>query len=164
MNFKITDNRTAVVSALESAVEKSLEEIGLRAMGYAIMNAPAGTPESTGIVKYKGGSLRNSITYKVVENSVHVGTNITSKVQHYDKDGNKLGETKEPYGLYVELGTGVYADNNQGRKSPWVWTDKNGKRHWTKGIKPTHFLRNSISEHMDEYKKIVEDGLKNIGR
>ena len=152
MNFKITDNRTAVISALESAVGKTLEEIGMRAMGYAIMNAPVGTPESTGIVKYSGGSLRNSINYKVVENSVHVGTNITS------------GETNEPYGLYVELGTGVYADNGQGRKSPWIWTDKNGKKHWTKGIKPTHFLRNSISEHMEEYRKVVIDGLKNIGR
>lgn len=152
MNFKITDNRTAVVSALESAVGKTLEEIGMRAMGYAIMNAPVGTPESTGIVEYKGGSLRSSINYKVVENSVHVGTNITS------------GETNEPYGLYVELGTGVYADNGQGRKSPWIWTDKNGKKHWTKGIKPTHFLRNSISEHLDEYRKVVIDGLKNIGR
>ncbi|MDE6780861.1 MAG: hypothetical protein K2J40_05310 [Ruminococcus sp.] len=148
MNFKITDNRTAVVSALESAVGKTLEEIGMRAMGYAVMNAPVGTPESTGIVGYRGSSLKNSINYKVVENSVHVGTNITS------------GETNEPYGLYVELGTGVYADNGQGRKSPWIWTDKNGKKHWTKGIKPTHFLRNSISEHLDEYRKVVIDGLK----
>ena len=160
MNFKITDNRTAIVSAVESAVGKTLEEIGLRAMGYAIMNAPAGTPESTGIIGYKGGSLRQSIDYKIVENAVHIGTNITSKVSHYDKDGNKTGETDEPYGLYVELGTGVYADNGQGRKNPWLWTDKNGKKHWTKGIKPTHFLRNSISEHMDEYKQIVIDGLK----
>ncbi|MDE6678321.1 MAG: hypothetical protein K2K02_04700 [Ruminococcus sp.] len=162
MKFKVIDNRTAIISALESAVENTLEEIGMRAEDYAIMNAPVGTPASTGIEHYRGGSLRNSITHKVVENSVHIGTNITSKVSHYDSDGNKLGDTDEPYGLYVELGTGVYADNNKGRKSPWVWTDKNGKKHWTKGIKPTHFLRNSISKHMNEYKQIVVDGLKNI--
>lgn len=162
MNFKVTDNRNAIISALESAVENTLEEIGLRAEGYAVMNAPVGTPESTGIEQYRGGSLRNSITHKVVGNSVHIGTNIKSKVKHYDNEGNVTGETDEPYGLYVEMGTGIYADNNQGRKSPWMWTDKWGEKHWTKGIRPTHFLRNSISEHLDEYQKVIERNMKNL--
>lgn len=164
MNFKVEkiDNRSSIISALETSTEKILEEIGQKAQAYAVMNAPVGTPASTGVERYRGGSLKNSITHKIVENSVHIGTNITAEVQHYDNDGNKLNVTNEPYGLFVELGTGIYADDGQGRKSPWAYQDKNGKWHNTKGIKPKHFLRNAISEHMDEYKQIVADGLKDI--
>lgn len=159
-DIKFTDNSGLVLSALESAVENSLEEIGLRGEGYAVQNAPVGTPESTQIKHYKGGSLKNSITHKVVGNTVHIGTNITSVVKHYDTEGNRLADTKEPYAIYVELGTGKYATNKDGRKSPWMWIDHWGERHWTEGIQPTHFLRDSIANHQKEYINAIKNNLK----
>lgn len=146
-DIKFTDNSRVILSQLDNAVGLALEEIGLRGEGYAVQNAPVGTPESTGIQHYQGGSLKNSITHKVVGNSVHIGTNIKS-------------ENGFPYGIAVELGTGIYADDGKGRKSPWAWEDKNGEWHWTKGIKATHFLRNAIYKHRNEFRNVIQSRLK----
>jgi hypothetical protein len=62
---------------------------------------------------------------------------------------------------YVELGTGIHADGGKGRKTPWVWIDKNGKPHKTYGMKPRHFLKKAVQDHQREYKAIIEKNLKN---
>ena len=65
--------------------------------------------------------------------------------------------------IYLEYGTGIFAEGGNGRQSPWVWKDKNGDYHYTHGIKPTHFMRNALSkpEHIEKFKEIYEDKLKN---
>ncbi len=146
-DIKFTDNSGLVLSALESAVGNSLEEIGLRGEGYAVQNAPVGTTRSTGVDYYEGGFLKESITHKVVGDTVHIGTNIKSRAGF-------------PYGVAVELGTGIYATDGSGRKNPWKWKDENGEWHWTKGIQPTHFLRNAISKHQQEYINAIKNNLK----
>ncbi len=145
--IKFTDNSGLVLSALDNAVGLAAEEIGLRGEGHAAGNAPVGTPESTGIQHYKGGSLKNSITHKAVGNTVYIGTNIKA-------------ENGFPYGIAVELGTGIYATDKNGRKSPWAWKDKNGDWHWTKGIKPTHFLKNAMTKHKKEYMNVIKNKMK----
>lgn len=141
-NFAFTDNSQQVLDALEGSVNVALEEIGIRAEGYAKVLTPVGTPESTGVEGYHGGTLRNSIAHKVVGEEVYIGTNLD-------------------YAPYVELGTGIYASDGTGRKNPWVWKDKNGKFHWTRGMKPQHMLKKAASEHTEEYKKVIEKHLKN---
>lgn len=137
-----TDNSELILAALENAANAALEEIGIRAEGYAKVLTPVGTPESTGVEGYHGGTLRNSITHKVNGDDVYIGTNLD-------------------YAPYVELGTGIYASDGTGRKNPWVWTDKNGKKHWTKGMKPNHMLKKAAADHTDEYKNVIEKHLKN---
>ena len=62
----------------------------------------------------------------------------------------------------VELGTGVYASDGQGRKdTPWVYQDSEGKHHSTGGIMPVHFLKKAATEHGDEYKELMEKSMKN---
>lgn len=141
-NFAFTDNSQQVLDALENAANVALEEIGLRAEGYAALLTPVGTPESTGVMGYQGGTLRKSITHKVVGDEVYIGTNVD-------------------YAPYVEYGTGIYASDGTGRKNPWVWIDKNGKGHYTRGMKPNHMLKKAASEHTEEYKKVIEKHLKN---
>ncbi len=133
------DNTSEILAEIRQKIDTALEEIGQRAVGYARENAPVGTPESTGIEKYHSNMLRQSITYKVIDDIVYIGTNLTSN--------------GTPYPVYVEFGTGKFAIN--GRKTPWVWVDKNGKGHYTHGIKPTHFLRNAIDEHKSEYINVI---------
>ena len=101
-------------------------------------------------VGYVSSGLRQSITHKVVAGEVFIGTN------------NKA-PNGAPYPLYVELGTGIYAANGDGRKSPWTWFDKNGKAHFTHGMKPHHMFRDAISDHKEEYKKTVLKYLKGNG-
>lgn len=39
--------------------------------------------------------------------------------------------------IWEEFGTGIYALNGDGRKTPWIYTDENGKTHRTSGKKGT---------------------------
>lgn len=71
---------------IRAATRRALETIGLLAEGYAKDKCPVGTPESTGIPGYVGGTLRNSITHEVDGDSVYIGTNVE-------------------YAPYVEMGT-----------------------------------------------------------
>lgn len=136
-----TDNSQQIKAGMEDAVLKALEECGLAAEGYAKELCPVGTPESTGIPGYIGGTLRNSITHVVdgQERAVYIGSNVE-------------------YAAYVELGTGIYADG--GRKTPWVYQDEEGNWHKTSGQKPQPYLKPAITDHRDEYKRIIEDNLK----
>ena len=71
------DNALAIVNAIDQALARALEEVGLVAEGYAKKACPVDT-----------GRLRNSITHQVrpSEKSVYIGTNVE-------------------YAPYVELGT-----------------------------------------------------------
>lgn len=73
----VADNTEQVASAITSALEAALEEIGLVAEGYAKKLCPVDT-----------GRLRNSITHAISpdEKATYIGTNVE-------------------YGPYVELGT-----------------------------------------------------------
>lgn len=75
-----------IKSDMIKAKDAVLEEIGLKAESYAKALCPVGTPESTGIPGYKGGTLRNSITHTRDKDSAYIGTNVE-------------------YAPYVELGT-----------------------------------------------------------
>ncbi len=159
LDLKFTDNSGLVLSQLDDAVGLALEEVGLRAESHAVGNAPVGTPKSTGIKHYKGGSLKESIKHKVVGNTVFIGTNIKAKRKVKDENGEEK-EIKEPYAVYVELGTGIHYEGEGGRHTAWSFTDKNGVVHHIKGMKPTHFLRNAMTKHKKEYMNAIKNKLK----
>ena len=147
--IKLNDLSGEVLANLEDEIAAASEAVGLAMEAHVKEGAPVGTPTSTSIQNYHGGSMRKSITHKVIGNTVFVGTNMKAP-------------NGAPYPIYVELGTGIYADGGKGRQSPWVWCDKNGKFHYTHGIKPTHFMKNALSraDHIQEYKEIYEKQLK----
>lgn len=130
MDIHITDNSGEVLKALEQKMAAALEAIGITAEGHAKALTPVDT-----------GRLRNSISHTVVGNDCYIGTNV-------------------PYAMWHELGTGIYASDGTGRKSPWAYYDKDGKLHYTRGVKPKHMLKKAASEHTEEYKKIIEDIMK----
>lgn len=142
-NFKLTVRTSETLEHVRNVLAANLEEVGQRAEDYAQRLTPVGTPESTGVMGYRGGTLRRSITHKVVIDrhkiSLYIGTNIK-------------------YAPYVELGTGIYATDGNGRKNPWVWVDKNGKGHFTRGMRPHHMLKRAIADHLPEYRKILKKG------
>lgn len=130
LNIKINDNSGDILKELERKKEMILESIGITAEGYAKLKTPVNT-----------GRLRNSMTHTVKGNEVYIGTNLS-------------------YAPWVEVGTGIYATDGQGRKSPWSYKDSKGKWHRTKGMKPKHMLRDAVSQHTDEYKAIIENIMK----
>lgn len=142
--IEITQNNIQeVLDALDGATEKILTMIGIKAEKYAKARCPVGTPETTGKKGYRGGTLRNSITFNVESSDNKGSVTIGSNVE---------------YAPYVELGTGPYFD------TPPAWlqyvTDRgSGTGHGY--VKPRPFLRPAIEDHLDEYKRIIENELKN---
>lgn len=127
------------LAAADNAVDRALEIIGIKAEKYAKARCPVGTVESTGIKGYRGGTLRNSITHTVSDNTLSVGTNVE-------------------YAPYVELGTGPYF------QAPPAWEQFNAPKGKGVGhgyVRPRPYLKPAIADHINEYKDVIENELKN---
>lgn len=133
MEIRFEDNSDEVNKALEQAVEKSLEECGLLAEGYAKMLAPVDT-----------GLLRNSVThtrsgvsfqhdYKADRGDAHgsAGGTIGSE----DEKAVYIGTNVE-YAPYVEMGTSKTA--------------------------PQRFVQPAVEDHADTYQAVFEKNLKDF--
>lgn len=124
-----------VLNALEAAIDNALEEIGMVAETYAKDNLTAFPHVDT-------GRLRNSISHASNhKDEAYVGCNTS-------------------YAIWAEIGTGIYASDGNGRKTPWFFEDAKGKWHITHGIKPAHYLERAASEHVDEWANIIVSHLK----
>lgn len=135
MKITLEDHSAEVYKELEAACQRALEKCGLVAEGHAkkLVNSPG---------KFGTGALRNSITHTVTnsgERAAYVGTN-------------------SEYGVYVECGTGIYYPG--GRQTPWVYQDEKGNWHLTHGQRAKPFIKPAVSEHGEQYKRIIEAELK----
>lgn len=69
----------------------------------------------------------------------------------------RIGSNLE-YAPYVHNGTGIYAVNGDGRKTPWVYEVKAGKykgMHFTVGQRPKPFLSYAIIYNAAQIEKIL---------
>lgn len=130
MEIEVHDNSKAVLEEFRAACLRALERCGEQAEGYAKDLAPVDT-----------GNLRNSISHAVddTEIAAYIGTNVE-------------------YGVYQELGTGIYAEG--GRPTPWVYQDAQGNWHWTRGNQAHPFLKPAVADHTKTYSNIIESELK----
>lgn len=135
VDFQITgDNREQIMDEMNRRIEAALEACGNQAVSHAKSII---TKES----RVDTGALRNSVDHKVSDKVCYIGTN-------------------QSYAIYNEYGTGIYVEGGGGRQTPWVYVDAHGERHWTKGMKPIHFLKNAIQNNISEYKAIILQYLK----
>ena len=143
-DIKFTDNTPQLHEALDSWAERVLTLWGMLVQDYAQLLVPTGTEDSTGIEGYVGGALKQSLTYALdlAKKTVTIGSNLF-------------------YSVYVELGTGIFAEKGNGRKTPWVWKDFNGKWHFTRGMRAANegkgFLRPAVEDHIDELREIAAE-------
>lgn len=92
------------------------------------------------------GQLRNSIKHEVIGTKREITGVVGSNVE---------------YAPYVEYGTGIYAINNDGRQTPWVYYDeKTGKKVWTRGSHPYPFLEPALLVNEDSIKELFKDAIK----
>ena len=70
------DNSAMFISAKDRAAQKTLEMYGLVAETEVKRRTPVGTPRSTAVRGYHGGTLSNSISHEVRDDAVYVGTNV----------------------------------------------------------------------------------------
>lgn len=131
MDVKFIDNSEEIKDNMKNVLLRALEKIGMTAEKYAKRLCPVDT-----------GNLRNSITHRVDEG----------------EPAAYIGSDTE-YAAYVELGTGKYYPG--GRPTPWAYQDAKGNWHWTAGNKAQPYLKPAAANYAAQYRKIVEDEMKN---
>lgn len=111
MTFK--DNSEEAKERIEQTTLKFLLQACILVQGQAALLATVST-----------GRLRASIDYVIDEQEMagYVGTNVE-------------------YAVYVEFGTGEFAENGMGRKGGWVYQDSSGEWFFTWGQAPQPYLR-----------------------
>lgn len=126
------DNSAAMEAAFDAALAVGLEKCGLAAEKYAKK-----------LCKVVTGNLRNSISHKVdtVEHAAYIGTNVE-------------------YAPYVELGTGIYAEDGGGRPTGWAYIDAKGIVHYHHGQKPQPYLKPAVADHAEEYRGYIKSALQ----
>ncbi|WP_034849674.1 HK97-gp10 family putative phage morphogenesis protein [Clostridium hydrogeniformans] len=131
-NFK--DNSKACKKAIKTANIKWLKAVALVIQGQAKALVPVDT-----------SNLKTSINHKIVVDKLeaYIGTNAD-------------------YAIYVEFGTGEFAENGQGRKGGWVYINTEGKAVFTKGMKPKPYLRPAYRQNKQELIKLLNKYLSEI--
>ena len=138
MSYTYKDNTDEVHSALESAKKRGLEAIGLTAEGHAKKKITQAKAVDT-------GRLRNSITFAVSGESANISS---YSGDHGEEGGTYSGTAPNDKEKSVYIGTGVeYAAGIE-----------TGSHRKAGGV---HFLQDAAANHSDEYKKLMEDSMKN---
>ena len=135
MSVKFTDNSIKVIDTINREVLNALEE--------ASGELEAQVKKNT---KVKTAKTKNSWTHKVDERKyeAYVGSNYENAI-------------------WEEFGTGIYAQNGNGRKDvPWVYRSEDGKWHRTKGKKPRRALQNAFNSMKNSIKSFFEERLSNL--
>ena len=138
MSYTYKDNTEEVLSAMEKAIERGLEAIGLTAEGHAKKKITQAKAVDT-------GRLRNSITFAVSGKSANISS---YSGDHGEEGGTYSGTAPNDKEKAVYIGTGVeYAigiETGSHRKAGAV-----------------HFLQKGATEPKDEFKRLMEDSMKN---
>jgi hypothetical protein len=63
------------------------------------------------------------------------------------------------YGLYLEHGSGIYADEHRGgARSKWLGKLPDGRIRWIKGQRPKHFMLRTYEEYQKQAHKYFKIG------
>lgn len=133
-DIQFTDNSAEVKEALDQACKAWLYE----AAGELESQVKRNTPVDT-------GQLKGSWDYNV------------------DEAAQKaiIGSPLEN-AIWNEFGTGQYALNGDGRKTPWKYKDVKGKWHRTTGKRPRRSLHTAFESLKTKLQKALEDKLKGM--
>ena len=134
-DIKFTDNSIKVINAIDREILNALEE----ASGEMESQVKRNT-------KVKSSKTKNSWNHTVDEKNhvAYIGSNYENAI-------------------WEEFGTGIYAQNGNGRKDvPWVYKDEDGKWHSTKGKKPRKALQKAFRSLKPRIKAYFEERFKDL--
>ena len=63
--------------------------------------------------------------------------------------------SNKKYAVWVHFGTGIYAQDGDGRKTPWLYEDKQGNLHRTAGVKPKPYMTLGAQKALPKIVKIM---------
>ncbi|WP_105157969.1 HK97-gp10 family putative phage morphogenesis protein, partial [Streptococcus suis] len=126
--MKFIDNSAKAKDEITYQAIRALKEICMMVEAQAVLLAPSDT-----------GNLREHISHMVDRQELigYVGTNVS-------------------YAIYVEFGTGEFAENGNGRQGGWVYRTPDGEVHFTYGMKPRSYLRKAFRKNKKQIQAIFE--------
>lgn len=119
----------------------------------------------------RGAGLRQGITRacrEVVEKAAvgncpvdtgELQRSITSETPGPNDPPIGIVGTNKEYAPYVEMGTGLFATNKDGRHTPWVYKDAKGNEHVCIGQKPQPFLQPALQDNRDNVVRLIKEGV-----
>ena len=114
---EVQESINQLIQNLPNLIEPALEKACLIVENSAKQNCPV-----------DDGQLRQSISHIVEGTKGEVGTSVE-------------------YGPYVEVGTGIYSTEGNGRQTPWSYEDAKGEWHTTEGMEAQPFLLPALEEN-----------------
>lgn len=127
--FKFTNNSGKAKQQLQDAADKGLEAALMIMEARIKRNAPVNL-----------GDLRDSIDHK--------------RSRTGDITWGQVGSPLT-YAIYVEFGTGEFAENGAGRKGGWVYQDPSGEWFFTWGQEAQHFIRRAYQSERAKAEQII---------
>ncbi len=124
LNKTIDEIQDAVKQGTENGLKQVASE--MKQMEHDIIDANIGGDGSY----VRTGKLKSSITIMPI-----TWSNGLAEISVVPKGCN--------YAIYNELGTGIYADNGNGRQDGWVYPLGNGEFRFTMGLPPKYFVRDT---------------------
>ncbi len=128
----------AFEQACDNSVNK-MQELLMQNMELTLDHVAGKAKEKVGVGT---GALRadtRSLGVEIVGDEVHGAV------------GNSL-----EYAIYHHQGTGIYASDGNGRKTPWVYEDpKTGEKIYTRGSKPNPYLKDTIEQEQSTISKLL---------
>ncbi|TLQ15919.1 HK97 gp10 family phage protein [Pseudolactococcus raffinolactis] len=128
----------AFEQACDNSVNK-MQELLMQNMEQTLDHVAGKAKEKVGVGT---GALRadtRSLGVEIVGDEVHGAV------------GNSL-----EYAIYHHQGTGIYASDGNGRKTPWVYEDpKTGEKIYTRGSKPNPYLKDTIEQEQSTISKLL---------
>lgn len=102
--------------------------------------------------------VERSAKQKAPKGDGHLRRSITSRVDDTKREG--IVFTTLEYAPYVEYGTGLFAEDGNGRKDvPWHYQDDKGEWHTTSGMKPQPYMRPALHENRTQIIRILKEGI-----
>ena len=144
MSYTYKDNTAEVLSALERAKKRGLTAIGMAAEAHAkkVLTKAVYTGDKDWPLT---GRLRNSITFAISGEPANISS---YSGDNGETGGSYSGTAPDDKDMAVYIGTGVeYAAGIE-----------TGSHRKAGGV---HFLQDAAANHSDEYKKLMEDSMKN---
>ncbi len=150
--MKITIDTSSLIKGLERDLEKIQEGIeeGVRQVASEIAQMQhdiIDTNVGGGGSYVRTGLLKSGVTIMPLEWNAGLAsitvTNTTS------------------YALYNELGTGIYADNGQGRQGGWYYPVGDGTYRFTLGLPPKYFVRDSFEHYKAKAPSVIQQSIFN---
>lgn len=111
-------------------------------------------------IQNSGLSMEREAKNQAPVDTGHLRRSITSQTVSLGSQPQAIVSAPVKYAPYVEFGTGIYARDGNGRKTPWVYRNRRGQFIRTHGNKPNPFMGRSFEIKKDATVSRVSDAIR----